>query len=167
MPHALKEVRTATSRVYLDLRFEKDLDGLGLKTGEDFKNPATAAMLLRDLGVRRNYRIAEQGRVFYLKVHEEKNYRQKESRGRREWNNHLRLSRVGIPCPVPVAWGEGKSFSFFMSLALDGVTGEELAPRWNDQTVSTRRRLCCDLAHQVARLHRVGYFIETSTFLML
>jgi heptose I phosphotransferase len=153
----LKERRSPGGRVYFNVDFEEALEELELRKAEDFLRPAKA-LLLRDLGLRRNYRFELEGKTYYLKVHEESHASGKTSKGRREWENHLLLSRVGIPAPRPAAWGEGKGSSFFMSLACAGRTAEDLAPDWSGQPPGSRRRIVRSLAFRIARLHGYGLF---------
>jgi heptose I phosphotransferase len=153
----LEEVRGGEGRIYLNREYKQALQALELKDFRDFARPA-GGMLLRDLGERRNYRFDGPGQTFFLKIHRESGKERGTSRGRKEWESHLLMKRVGIPTPVPVAWGEGRGGSFFMSLACPGRTGEELAPTWDGLPWETRRRLVEELAFLVARLHGYGLY---------
>ncbi|MFH1998031.1 MAG: lipopolysaccharide kinase InaA family protein [Planctomycetota bacterium] len=154
----LQAVLSGQSRLYINTRFSAEMDALDLHEAKDFLSPGTGAQLLRDIGSRKNYKIDSGRANFYLKVHREGRPARGDSPGRREWNHHLRLIRMGLGCPVPAAWGEGPGFSFFMSLACPGQTGEQVAMEWDTLTAGRRKTLLKNMAVLVARLHASAFF---------
>jgi heptose I phosphotransferase len=154
----MKEVRSRDARCAWNALFSRELENLGLNGPGDFRAPPRGASFLRDTGDRKNFRLGTGGSVFYLKVHEEKEGKRPPSMGRREWDNHLRLMRAGVPVPMPAAWGMGPGYSFFMSKACAGVVADDPALRWKEMTPSRQRRLAAELARRIMRMHRFGYF---------
>ncbi|MBU0755781.1 MAG: hypothetical protein KJ645_11620, partial [Planctomycetes bacterium] len=154
----VRRLEDANGRLLLHERFAEMARDLGWETVSDFVQPQASAELLRDLGIRKNYRIRYGKNSYYLKVHRERSPGKTDSKGRREWENHLRLLRIGLNTPVPVACGETGEFSFFLSQGLEGPTGEEIAPIWSSQPFTLRNRLIGNLALAVSRMHRNGLF---------
>lgn len=144
----LEEKREGKGKVYLEQEHAAVLHEAGFNAVNDFFDPPRCALLLRDIGVRRNYRVEAGGRTFFLKVHRETD------QGRREWRNHLRLMRYDIPCAEPVAWGRDQGRSFFMASACSGKIGEHLVPTGDGPW----RRKAEALGYAVARLHNAGFF---------
>jgi tRNA A-37 threonylcarbamoyl transferase component Bud32 len=138
----LVEKRGGKGKAYVHAEHSAELEEAGYREVNDFLAPASAS-LLRDIGVRMNYRVRAGGRTYFLKVHRDAD------QGRREWRNHLRLMRFDIPCAEPVAWGVEGERSFFMASACPGRTGEHLVPSLD----ASWRRTVENLGYAVARLH--------------
>jgi tRNA A-37 threonylcarbamoyl transferase component Bud32 len=138
--------------------YKENLAALGLKKTTDFIAPPPPARLLRDVGDRMNFRIDGAEGSFFLKVHREGAWSGRKTRARQEWDNHLRLWALGIPAPIPVAWGVEQDRSFFMSRALEGETADAFAARWPHLSHHEREILSFRLATHLSRLHRRGYY---------
>lgn len=154
----IRKAETSEARWSWNVRFEEVIKSLGFEEAKDFDNLAPSRGLLRDIGQRRNYRLEHGDKAFYLKVHREGNIPADRSFGIKEWNNHLRLMRVGLAVPEPVAWGRGKGFSFFMSEDCGNVTAEEFAREGSYESPDERRALARELGYMVRRMHHFGFF---------
>lgn len=154
----LEPLPSDRGRCYVNRAFSEDFKTLELRTAADFESPGHGARLLRDIGVRSNYRLETERNSFFLKVHRHSKSGKGDLPGRREWNNHMRLIRMGINCPVPAAWGEGPGFSFFASQACEGRTADIVANDWATLTKDRRRTLIRNMALVVARLHACAFY---------
>jgi len=152
------ESKDRTGRAYHNTLFEADLKKLSMQAPSDFRNPGPSALLLRDIGVRRNYRIDNNDMTFFLKVHCGKKKHRAKRMGRREWNNHLLMNWIDIPAPAPVSWGQGAEFSFFVSESCGKTTLEDLADDLDKIKHGERSNVAKMLAFMVKRLHRFGFF---------
>lgn len=154
----IHEKREKGSRFVWNVQFQEALESLGLGEATDFQTLDEERGLLRDIGIRRNYRLDCGGDAYHLKVHREGSRNGKRSWGFREWSNHLRLLNIGLKVPAPVAWGFGSGFSFFMSKECGTVTAEAFAAEWNFHPFQERREWIRKLGCLVKRLHGAGFF---------
>ena len=158
IPMELIEVRDALGKAYLDKSVWRNLEISGFVSPDSFRDPPPVASRLRDLAERSNYRIVLKESAFYLKVHRERSGSSRMSRGRKEWNHHLRLYAAGIAVPVPIGWGQGPGYSFFLSRDLGGRTAEAWAYDLDGMTPVVRRKMVRTLGLLAIRLHRCGFY---------
>ena len=143
--------------LYVNTRYTGVLETAGFTGPAAFRDPPPSAEPLRDIGVRKNFCVRTRAGIFYLKVHREKGRTQRGA-GPREWMNHLRMIRAGLPTPVPAAWGWGNGYSFFMSKDTGGIPGDAALRDWPSLPVAVRRKRIGELARTVVRMHRFGFF---------
>ncbi len=79
-----------------------------------------------------------------------------------EWTWMQRLAADGIPCALPVAFGEQlrgsrEVRSAILTAAVPGCSLEHWAARWGETDRARVRRLVRPLARLVSRLHQCGY----------
>jgi len=153
---AYVEIEDERGRLVINEEKRSDLSAHGYQGAADFLMQREGITLLRDRDGRRNLVLEAGGERYFLKVHREKTHRTP-TEGEKEWNNTLSLRRIGVPTPLPAAWGEFGEESFFMSCDEGGAPLDDALRDASLLTPSLRRDLARQAGRLVSLFHRAGF----------